>query len=54
MVVAIARLVLLTAGASWGTWGRRLADFPAKENLIEAAFQGMPSPVQVVVADDWC
>lgn len=53
IVVSIALLaVLLVAGGSWWTFGRRPADSATKENLIEAAFRGMPPPVQVVVADD--
>jgi hypothetical protein len=51
-VASIAILVLLFAGAFWWTLGRRLGNFASKENLIQAAFQGTPSPTQVVVADD--
>jgi hypothetical protein len=50
--VLIALLVLPLAGASWWTVGRRLGYPASKENLIQAAFQGAPSPTQVVVADD--
>jgi hypothetical protein len=50
MAAAIAILVLLLAGASWWTLGRRPSS--SKENLIQAAFQATPSPTQVVVADD--
>ena len=49
---SITVLALLLAGASWWTVGRRLGYSASKENLIQAAFQGTPSPTQVVVADD--
>jgi hypothetical protein len=48
----IGLLVLVLAGASWWTVGRRLVWSASKENLIQAAFQGTPSLTQVVVADD--
>ena len=49
---SIAILVLLLAGASWWTIGRRLGYATSKENLIQAAFQSTPSQTQIVVADD--
>src|SRR5216684_4153680 len=48
----IAILVLLFAGATWWTVDRSLGYSVSKKNLIQAAFQGAPSPTQVVVADD--
>src|SRR5258706_3116463 len=52
MAASIVTLVLLFAGASWWTFGRRPGYSASKENLIQAAFQGTLSPTQVVVADD--
>jgi hypothetical protein len=49
---SIAIVILLFAGASWWTIRWRLGYSASKENLIKAAFQGPPSPTQVVVADD--
>ena len=52
MAASIAVLIVLFAFASWWTLGPRLSYSASKENLIQAAFQGTPSPTQVVVADD--
>jgi hypothetical protein len=52
LFLALAMLVPVIAVASWFTIGGHFRDSPLKENLIQAAFRGTPSPVQVVVADD--
>ncbi|HWC98965.1 MAG TPA: hypothetical protein VG456_19530 [Candidatus Sulfopaludibacter sp.] len=45
-------VVLLLAAATWLALGRWSQNGDAKDNLIQAAFRGTTSPVQIVVADD--
>ena len=50
--VAVGIAIVVIGALAWWTVGRRFPGLFGKENLIQSAFQGAPSTVQVVVADD--